>query len=503
MVDKLRLLVTNAFGLCSKFGEFQHQVHQHSPDIAIVTETKFTSDKFPLAASTFPGYHPPLRLDRTACGGGVAVWTKSNLAVKQLDQINCYHHEVIWLRVTLITGQKVVICAVYRSGSASDSDTSLLQYLDSTIDQARSYGSYLILAGDFNVHSKNWLNSSRTTPAGDLAEDVCVAHGLVQHVHSPTRGSNILDLVMSNFHDNVKTKVGPPIGASDHATVIIDFPLFPHREPKTRRVVWRYQHADWPRLRHYFKTSDWDNAITSSPDVACSQVTDLIHSGMSKFIPSKVLVTRATDPPWWTPECTASVQAKRKSWKVHRSAPSAQSRLAYDLAASKSLSCLRRAKASYISSLRTQMSSGSLTDKQWWSTVKKAGGESRSSGLPTLTDETGRDYPTNSAKAECLADFFASKCSLGNDDFKGDDIPPVQPRGVRQLTKVRFRPASVRKILKHLDASKASGPDGVSAVVLKNCAAVLAWSTLQVIFVLLFSRCSTVPMEGSTCGTSP
>ena len=42
---KCKLLLTNAFGLMSKLGEFQHVVTTHLPDIAIVTETKFTAEK--------------------------------------------------------------------------------------------------------------------------------------------------------------------------------------------------------------------------------------------------------------------------------------------------------------------------------------------------------------------------------------------------------------------------------------------------------------------------
>ena len=49
----LRLLVTNAFGLLSKLGEFQNNLSSTKPDIAIVTETKFTPDKVPLTRQLF------------------------------------------------------------------------------------------------------------------------------------------------------------------------------------------------------------------------------------------------------------------------------------------------------------------------------------------------------------------------------------------------------------------------------------------------------------------
>ena len=41
----LKLLLTNAGGLSSKLGELRHNLFNLNIDIAIVTETKFTTDK--------------------------------------------------------------------------------------------------------------------------------------------------------------------------------------------------------------------------------------------------------------------------------------------------------------------------------------------------------------------------------------------------------------------------------------------------------------------------
>ena len=216
----LKLLLTNAFGLSSKLGEFQHVLALQGVDVATVTETKFTSEKITLVAYSFPGYLlPPLCLDCTAQGGGVAVWVKSGLAAKHLNHIPCHDHEVIWLRVTLESKKNIVLCALYRLGSCSESNVQLLEYFHSSLDLARLSG-HRIIAGDFNAHNKEWLNSSKTTLAGEFTEDLCIVNGLSQHVHSPTRGSNGLDLILSDFPEGVTTEILPPIGAADHATVI-------------------------------------------------------------------------------------------------------------------------------------------------------------------------------------------------------------------------------------------------------------------------------------------
>ena len=487
MTPTLRVLVTNAFGLASKLGEFQSSLCHNHVDVAIVSETKFTPDKITAAESTLPGYHPPLRLDRTAQGGGVAVWVRSELAVQHLEQIDCCNHEVIWLSVMTSLDVRIVICAVYRSGSLSDTDTALLDYLDSTLDQVRHSCSHIIIAGDFNVHSRDWLNSTKTTRAGEATEDICAVHGLVQHVKQPTRGRNILDLIISDFHQGVRTNILPPIGASDHAVILADFPIKVCSEKKCSRTVWRYAAADWARLRSFYRATDWQSLISSSPDEACTKVTNRILEGIAQFIPSKTLVTRPSDPAWWTPECTQILRVKKAVWKSLRRHPSPQAYDAYHAACQASCINLQKAKAMHLRTLRCRMENGSLSSKQWWSSVKHAGGEGRTTDLPTLTDPAGRDHVTNSEKAECLAKYFSAKCSLGENDLDPTCLPPVNQRSSAELPTVRFRPSAVQRLLKRLDASKATGPDGIPPRVLKVCSQELA-SPLAKLFSFCFSR---------------
>ena len=297
-------MVTNAFGLYGKLGEFAHTVNSSQPDVVVVTETKLTPDKCTYHKASIPGYSRPLRRDRTAHGGGVAVWVKADLAYQHLHHIQCHDHEVIWLTVTTRTRQKIVVCAVYRPGSCSESDVRILEYLDDTLEAARAHGSKIIIAGDFNVHNTAWLGSTKTTKAGELAEDLCALHGLYQHIDQPTRGLNTLDLVLSDFKSPVHVAVQPPIGHSDHAVLRVDFTIPMYREPKTSRTVWRYNLADWPRLKHDFCSTDWHSMLSGTVDVACSSITAHTKRGMKQFIPAKQLINRPSDPPWWTPECS-------------------------------------------------------------------------------------------------------------------------------------------------------------------------------------------------------
>ena len=481
----LRVLVTNAFGLTSKFGEFCHVLKNNQPDVAIVTETKFTREKMPVATATVTGYHEPLRLDRTSHGGGIAVWIRQDLAFKQLDHLATNNHEMVWFCLTLSSGEKVVFCALYRPGSCSDSDVQLLEYLDRNLDCARRSGKHIILAGDFNVHNHSWLGSSKTTRAGEFAEDMCILHGLYQHVPEPTRGQNTLDLVLSDIEQGVRTTLLPPLAMSDHVVLISEFNLRTYREPKSSRLVWRYHKADWPRLRYFFSSADWQSVFSESADESCTGVTQSILKGMKQFIPSKTLNCSPNDPCWWTPECSAAIRNKEKTWKRLRKSPTDANNTIYRSAVKNARNQLRQSRLAHLDGLRQRLRRGNMPDKQWWGTVKQVGGEGRGNTIPVLTSPDGSECVTNQEKADCIAKFFASKCSL-EADLTDDSMPEVNYSVSSQLCRIRFRPSTVERALKQLDGNKATGPDSIPARVLKACATELA-SPLAQLFSLCFS----------------
>ena len=115
-----------------------------------------------------------------------------------------------------------------------------------------------------------------------------------------------------------------------------------------------------------------------------------------------------------------------------------------------------------LATLRTRLSKASLSDRSWWSTIKQAGGSSRNTSIPTLTQQPGLKCVSNAEKAECFGQYFASKCSLGADDFPANQpatgFPHVAQRTAEKLSTVRFRPATVKRELRRLNASKATGP---------------------------------------------
>jgi len=485
----LTVLLTNAFGLSNKLGELQYALTLHNVDIAIVTETKF-SEETNVSDITFPGYSV-LRQDRDRHGGGVAVWVRSNLATVHLHAIDTQGHEILWLTVCMNEEQKLVLGAVYRPGSASDNDVQLIDYLESAMDNVRGFGTHMLLAGDFNVHNTGWLRSNKTTPAGEALEEFAVHHNLTQHIQAPTRGSNTLDLMLSDMPQTLQPRLYPPLGRSDHVVVVSDFAIGAPREPPSARRVWRYNRADWGRLRAFFRATSWDEMLPSDecPDLFCSRITSCITVGMERFIPHRSLVSRPCDPKWWTPECHDAMLAKERTWSRWRRNTTCDAlKAAFLQDLTHAIQVQLRAKCAWESRIRSKLAGGGLKDKEWWSTLRAAGGETRASSVPTLIGDNGLECSTNAAKADCLGRYFANKCSLGDEDLSPTDLPQSATRDAEpHLRQVHFRTAAVSRLLKKLDTGKATGADGISARVLKECAAELA-QPLTTLFSISFKH---------------
>ena len=117
---------------------------------------------------------------------------------------------------------------------------------------------------------------------------------------------------------------------------------------------------------------------------------------------------------------------------------------------------------------------------------KRAADVSRQSDIPVLVDRSGHEHTTAREKAECFALYFATKCSLGSNDFSASDQLPVMQldASAPQIIAIHFRPTNVRRQLAALNPHKATGPDGISARVLKECHRELAEPAAR-----LFSCC--------------
>ena len=98
----------------------------------------------------------------------------------------------------------------------------------------------VILAGDFNLPNINWRSDTDVTNQGTSCEflEILKDYYLTQVNSIPTRGNNILDLIITSFPDKVKVRETLPSEISeigtDHDVIPFEIDINPARPPKTQ-----------------------------------------------------------------------------------------------------------------------------------------------------------------------------------------------------------------------------------------------------------------------------
>ena len=164
---------------------------------------------------------------------------------------------------------------------------------------------------------------------------------------------------------------------------------------------------------------------------------------------------------------------------------------------------LREAQARGRSTLREKLCSGKIRrDKQWWSTVKRAGSLGQHCEIPTIMDDSGNEYSTSSSKADAFGRYFAAKCSLGDSDFPGE-LPDVKTNSGERSSSTRFRVREIRNVLRTVDPSKANGLDQIPGRVLKMCADEVCKPRASLFFLAPVYWLSAEPVEVCQRGSRP
>ena len=179
------------------------------------------------------GYALVSRLDRKSenMGGGICLFARNDLSGSVAHIADSDGFERSWHILHTDHGP-ILFGTWYRPPKYGETE-SIAALRDEWLKYSKqSVGTIII--GDMNVHNKGWLkHSSRNTPEGRLLASFCTNHGFKQLVRRPTRGSYLLDLVLSNLTNDSTVKILPRI--SDHNAILLTVPLpMPVSKPSSR-----------------------------------------------------------------------------------------------------------------------------------------------------------------------------------------------------------------------------------------------------------------------------
>lgn len=483
----LTISFSNIRGLRSNLLEVENFLSARAPDIFAVSETRLDAN-IPSSEVTPDGYvlH---RLDRAPCHG-LAVFSSPNLPIVRLTEYEDQEHEYVAF-VAHFEGSTQLLFFLYRSPSAN---SEIFDVLSDKIDTL--LGKYpaaeVVVFGDFNVHNVEWLVHSRATDSnGQAAHSFALSQNLSQIVSSPTRvpdratdSGYLLDLFLTTNPDSYHHKVSSPLGTSDHCVVTVTSnSLLSKPSAPFHRTVHRFSKADWSGFRCFLSQIPWNTVLSKDVGQAAQEVAEWIQIGMSVYVPSRTFQQKPHSQPWFTSECAASISKRNFFFHRYQRDRNAKNLSSFKAARRNCRKVILQAKERYSKHVRKSIATQKLGSKDFWRICNSVLKRNKSS-LPSLSLDSENMAVSSADKAELLCLEFAKNSSL-NDENKSP--LPIPMRTSSTLSNVSITVRQVRKIMRFLDASKASGPDGIPVIVLKECAPELA-----PVFTKLFRKCLAV-----------
>ena len=433
------------------------------------------------------GYLPLIRKDSSTHMHGRAVYVKEGLPFARDLSLENSSDSYLCFRLALLHSVSYFFF-LYRSPSSAL--CTVFDSVSSNIDEVLSINpsANVFVFGDFNVHHRDWLTySSGTDRPGELCYNFSISNDLTQMVDFPTRipdcdshSPALLDLFLSSDASICSTMAFPPLGNSDHVvvSVSIDFPTNSQQDAPFHRIAYDYSRADWDGLRDHLRDVPWEDIFKLAASAAASEFCDWIQVGIDVYIPHRKYQVKSHSSPWFSAACAAAIVHRNHFFRLYQREKS-DSKVKFRQASNRCKRFLEAAKLAYVNKTKESITSQKLGSRDFWRIANSVLNKGKSA-IPPLFNG-----PEVLSSASDKAKLFAENFSLNSNlDDSGVSLPVFPSRTNLKLHNISITPKMVRKVVMNLDLSKASGPDCIPVVVLKNCEPELSY-----ILAKLFNKC--------------
>ena len=481
----LTLAIINFRSIVNKKAEFLHFIQQSKPDLIIGTETWLTDDILNNEIIPNEFQYSIYRNDRNGGYGGVMIAVSKNIVSMTVPELisSC---ETIWCKLCIPSVKIIYVCAYYRPHISDQNSLDQLNISLATLKE-QSNDSIIWLAGDFNAPNIDWdlfdINPGSNYPNTQAnLIDITHEYGLSQLVKVPTRQDHILDLFFTNHPQQVE-KIDVLPGLSDHDIVSIQLKCKPILQRQSRREILLFNKANWEAIRSGLEAfyQQVCNIDLNSVDVNalwsqfCTTLTELTTT----HVPVKITRSKCSLP-WITTKIRKMIRKRNRLYSMYKSTHSVTLHEQYKSLKHTIQREIRSSHQRYVSSL---ISTGNeegqqpyhRNNKKLWTYIK--GLRKDNSGIPPLS-VNGTVTSNSSQKSEMLSNHFNSVFTTEDLDNFPDKGPSPHP----VIENINVCSNGIRNQLNSLDVHKATGPDGISARILKETSDISAL-ILRIIFV--------------------
>lgn len=455
---KLNCLFLNARSIMSNFKQQELEIicKEKNLDILGVVET-WLHDGIASSEIVIDGYNV-FRRDRgtirTGRGGGILLLIRNTIQVSLCDFTNDFTCEGLVCEIGNINVDGFFIGIFYKPPNVGDDENQEMFKLIERISKKSC-----VLFGDFNFPGINWLENDCDAASESFLKLVNDCF-LFQHVKSPTRGSNILDLVFSSEEGMVENlQVIDPLSNSDHSMVF--FSLLCNAVCKSddclnSTMVYNFYKADYGKINQDIQGVNWEDELNGlNIQEMWDKFLNIINSIIKKYVP---LCNVTKDKPkrnkWFTTDVKIARRLRQNAWNKYVKSGNQVDHDEYKLKLNQCTNEIRKAKLQFETSLASK---AKLNCKPLFSFVRskcRARDE-----IGDLVDEGGERVGNNFGKCNILNRQFSKNFNAA----QYDNLPnfEVNHDFNVSLSEAIISEDCIINKLKNLNVNKSGGVDEI------------------------------------------
>ena len=284
-----------------------------------------------------------------------------------------------------------------------------------------------------------------------------------------TRQNNTLDIFLTN-RPSLINRCSPIPGLSDHDAVFVESPAMAKRGKPVKRKIYLWKKADEDKMksecdefkRHFLQTYN----VTSSVEEMWKYISTTLTNILDSSVPSKMTSSRFNQP-WINREVKSLSRRKKRSFRKAKTSKKEKDKRRYKQLKAQTRDACKKAYNDYI----TNIISPDCTSnpKRFWGFINSKNKDS--TGVAPLKASDGLTYSDPTTKAKILNNQFSS---VFNSNEPDDNIKSMGKNKFPEMNSIYISEGGIYKMLQSLQVHKATGPDGLSARLLKTAGAELA-----------------------------
>lgn len=477
-------------------------------DFAIITESwlyNYIPNSIILPVDEFTIY----RHDRETRGGGACIIVR-NCASISSQQVSLPAKfspaEIVCvdLSVSSTCGSRIIALYV---PPCSVQDEAMCNLIAEALEYLFNTTLPVCIMGDLNLPLIDWSNKSTTDNATQsMFLNLFMSNSFNQLVYFPTRGANILDLILTDDPSMIVNVRGTaPLGSSDHLCILFNFEFVVndsnnfvddvestenHTTSNLNLSYYNTSNIDWQLANDYLSSIDWVEVFNCNCVDYCWEsfycivvfVISLIAPAKRNFSYQKRIQRGRKGKPYKSyPKQIGKLSNKKlKAWKRYKLRPSLRRKATY-----------KRHAIAYKNELKLHIcaqENNLINSKNCLSFFKYVNKKIKSKGsLSPLLDSEGNIVVYDLQKASILNSHFSSVFIHDNNVIPNlNNVLLNDVTNNNRINCVYFSPVDVHNQIKKLKSSSAPGWDGMSATLLKNLINVVSFP-LSILFNLSIS----------------